>query len=111
MDNLSVDPTHIGQLADGQDESAGAMAGGIADLDGMTHHLKTAQGITGIWWDHGVVCTTGITALCQALEARQAAAGNMEGVSIELAEKLRAAIAAYNWTDEQAGEHLDGQVW
>ena len=106
MENLSVDPTHIEQLAEGQDLCAGEMAEGIADLDGMTHHVKTAQGISGIWWDHGVVCQAGITALRGALEARQSAAGNMETVSTELAEKLRAAAAAYSWTDEQTGDYV-----
>ena len=89
MENLNVDPKHLEQLAEGQDQCAGEMAKGIADLDGMRSHVKTAKGISGIWWDHGAVCQAGITALRGALEARHSAAGNMETVSTELAERQR----------------------
>ena len=72
--HLNVDSTHLEQLATVQDQSADDLAGGIADLEDMTTHVRTALGIDGIWWDHGPVCFSGITELRAALDARQSTA-------------------------------------
>ena len=110
MENLETDLKYIEQLATRQDEAADNIADGISDLAGMTKHVKTAQGSSGIWWDHGVACFPGIMELRGALETRETAAQNVQAISTQLAENLREAVRAYNETDQDTEDNLDNQM-
>ena len=64
-----------------------------------------------LWLSHGLLCAASNVAVTNAEDARHDAGFAMARASNVLADKLRAAAAAYENTDEQNGEKIDHQVF
>jgi Excreted virulence factor EspC, type VII ESX diderm len=63
-----------------------------------------------VWLSHGVISGQCNSAVAEAAAARSAANAAMQAVAIDIAKKLRAAGAAYEGTDQQAGATIDKQM-
>jgi hypothetical protein len=102
MAGVTVDKNYLEQLAQRQisaankDFSAAFAAGDIGSV---------------LWLSHGLLCAASNVAVTNAEDARRDAGLAMQRASKVLADKLRAATAAYENTDEQNGEKIDHQVF
>ncbi|PJK19974.1 ESX-1 secretion-associated protein [Mycolicibacterium goodii] len=96
--NLTVLTDHIRKLSTVQDKAVG-------EIDGANRSM--AENGNNMWETHGVVSALTNMAVADAVEARKAAGGALRRVSVELAEKLRAAATNYDNTDSTEAGRID----
>jgi uncharacterized protein YukE len=101
MGDVSVDLDYVESLAKLQDQAAGEIGDAIDDL---------GDSIGKLWWDHGPICGESIMAMTALAKIRKKAGNNMQKVSEELADKLRAGSAEYRKADEETSDNIDTQM-
>jgi len=102
MARVTVDKNYLEQLAQGQ------MSAATKEFYATAAPQDTPA---MLWVSHGLLCAASNVAVTNAEDARRDAGLAMERASIALADRLRAAAAAYENTDEQNGEKIDHQVF
>src|SRR5262245_32221981 len=101
MEDLSITPSYLTDLAKQQDRAAGEIGSATKAVEGTAEQL---------WYDHGDVCGQTVSAM-KALERERRNTGDtMTNVSEALAANLRQAAADYGATDEEAGAVIDQQM-
>lgn len=101
MQELTVDPDYLNELAGFQDQASGQATSGAKATHKVSHDL---------WLTHGVISGVSNTEVSDAVNDRVAAGKAIAKACAALADSLRSAADAYQGTDEQESENLDNQL-
>ncbi|WP_205877232.1 ESX-1 secretion-associated protein [Mycobacterium camsae] len=100
MEELTISPSYLEQLAIKQEQASTAVAEAAAATSAMTK---------AVWVTHGVISGSSNTAFEAAEAVRRAASVNLRTVATDLAAKLRTAKETYVGVDEELGSNLSKQ--
>lgn len=101
MDDVTVDPAYLNELANLQRNAAGK----ARDATGLTEGVSRS-----LWVSHGPGVFLGNIAFGEAAEARRDAGVAMERLADSLAERLSAAATTYTRVDQQQSRDIDAQI-